>query len=118
MNTSQAIMNQIIMERYLADKARKEKTRQMNNNILKGNKNILKGNKNMFVGREIVAELREEYPIGCRVELLEMEDKQAPKIGTMGTVVGVDDIGSLLVHWDNGSSLNVIYGVDKVRKVI
>lgn len=111
MNTSQAIMNQIIMERYLADKARKEKARQINNNILKGNKN-------MFVCREIVAELKKEYPIGCRVELLKMEDKQAPKIGTMGTVVGVDDIGSLLVHWDNGSSLNVIYGVDKVRKVI
>ena len=39
---------------------------------------------------------------------------RAPK----GTVAGVDDIGSLLVDWDNGSGLNVIWGVDVVRKVV
>ena len=49
---------------------------------------------------------------------MEMDDIQAPPIGTKGTVYGVDDTGSLLVHWDNGSGLSVIYGEDIVRKVV
>ena len=61
--------------------------------------------------------LRAQYPAGTRVELLQMDDMQAPPIGTKGTVAGIDDTGSLLVNWDNGSGLNVIYGVDLVRKV-
>jgi hypothetical protein len=46
-----------------------------------------------------------------------MEDVQAPPMGTLGTVEGVDDTASLLMNWDNGSHLNVIYGVDAVRKI-
>ena len=46
-----------------------------------------------------------------------MDDFQAPSPGTLGTVVWVDDIGSIVVRWDNGSSLNVVYGVDQVEKV-
>lgn len=61
--------------------------------------------------------LRERYPVGTRVRLVIMEDPFAPPIGTLGTVKGVDDIGSLLVEWDNGSSLNVLYGVDQVALV-
>jgi hypothetical protein len=62
--------------------------------------------------------LRVTFPAGTRIELIEMDDPQAPPAGTLGTVTGVDDTGSLLVHWDSGSSLNVIYGEDKVRKVL
>lgn len=62
--------------------------------------------------------LRVTFPAGTRIELIEMDDPQAPAPGTKGTVNGVDDTGSLLVHWDSGSSLNVIYGIDKVRKVL
>lgn len=61
--------------------------------------------------------LKERYPVGCRVELLDMDDFQAPPIGTNGTVYGVDDTGSLLVHWDNGSTLSCVYGVDSYRRV-
>ncbi|EHI70074.1 DUF4314 domain-containing protein [Streptococcus ictaluri] len=57
------------------------------------------------------------YPVETRVILVQMDDIQAPPIGTKGTVHGVDDIGSLLIHWDNGSRLNVLYGLDKVKKV-
>lgn len=60
--------------------------------------------------------LRVEYPAGTRIVLVSMDDVQAPPAGTLGTVYGVDDTGSLLVHWDNGSGLNVIYGEDVVRK--
>ena len=70
-----------------------------------------------FPSREIVERIRKRYPIGTRVELVRMDDVQAPPIGTKGTVTGVDDIASLLVNWDNGSHLNVIYGEDAVRKI-
>lgn len=46
-----------------------------------------------------------------------MDDVQAPPAGTLGTVTGVDDTGSLLMSWDNGSGLNVVYGEDIVAKV-
>ena len=69
-----------------------------------------------FPSRETVERVRREYPAGTRVELLRMEDVQAPPIGTLGTVLGVDDTGSLLMRWDNGSGLNVVYGEDVVRK--
>ena len=61
--------------------------------------------------------LKSLYPNGNRVKLLEMEDPFAPPIGTLGTVIGVDDIGSILVNWDNGQSLNVLYGIDKIIKL-
>lgn len=60
--------------------------------------------------------LKDRYPIGTRVELVEMDDAQALSAGTKGTVYGVDDTGSVLVSWDNGSQLNVIFGVDIIRK--
>ena len=71
----------------------------------------------MFPSSEIIEALRAEYPVGSRVELLLMNDKQAPPIGTKGTVQGVDDAGSILVKWDNGCGLNVAYGKDKVKKL-
>ena len=71
----------------------------------------------LFANREQVERLRLRYPAGTRVELVEMDDAQAAPIGTKGTVTGVDDTGSLLVDWDNGSGLNVIYGVDRVKKL-
>nr|DAW55553.1 MAG TPA: protein of unknown function (DUF4314) [Caudoviricetes sp.] len=63
----------------------------------------------------IIESLKKQFPVGSRVELIKMDDKQAPPIGTRGTVKGVDDIGSIMVAWDNGSSLNVIYGEDECR---
>lgn len=59
--------------------------------------------------------LRRRYKPGTRVEILQMDDVQAPPIGTKGTVLGVDDIGSIMVAWDNGSSLSVAYDADLCR---
>lgn len=67
---------------------------------------------------EQLAHLRGAYPPGTRVALVQMDDAQAPPVGTQGTVTGVDDTGSLLVRWDNGCGLNVVWGVDAVRKVV
>ena len=59
------------------------------------------------ISKERLQALRERFKPGSRVELLKMDDVQAPPIGTRGTVVGVDDIGSIMVNWDNGSGLSV-----------
>lgn len=67
--------------------------------------------------KETVEMLRSGYPNGTRVRLVKMNDQQAPPVGTEGTVVSVDGIGSLIMLWDNGSDLNVLYGVDEVEKI-
>ena len=48
-----------------------------------------------FPNRKTVERLRMEFPKGARVELIRMDDVQAPPPGTLGTVTGVDDIGRL-----------------------
>lgn len=72
---------------------------------------------NNFPSKEIINLLRKQYPLGCIVELVRMDDVQAPPIGTKGTVIGVDDIGSIMGRWDNRSSLKVVYGEDLCRKI-
>lgn len=69
------------------------------------------------VNENTLERLRAEYPKDTRVELIQMDDVQAPPVGTKGTVYGVDSLGSILVKWDNGSTLNVVYGVDVCRKI-
>ena len=64
-----------------------------------------------------VEQIRRMYPAGTRVELLAMDDPMAPPIGTLGTVLSVDDTASLIMRWDNGSGLNVVWQQDRVRKV-
>lgn len=70
-----------------------------------------------FPSRETVERMRDKYKPGCRVELLRMDDAQAPPIGIKGIVTGVDDMGSIMVSWDNGSSLSVVYGEDACKVV-
>lgn len=61
--------------------------------------------------------LKKEYPKGTRVRLKKMVDPQAIPVGTEGTVMGVDDMGDLLVKWDNGSSLKLIFLIDEFEKI-
>ena len=53
-----------------------------------------------FPSKETVERLRSQYPVGT---------------STKGTVWGVDDTASIMVYWDNGSGLNVVYGEDRCR---
>jgi hypothetical protein len=71
----------------------------------------------MNISKDVVERLRKKYPKGTRVILLKMDDSQAPPRGTKGTVEGVDDIGSIMVSWDNGSGLSVVYGEDICIKI-
>ena len=68
-----------------------------------------------FPSREQIVTLRQKYPKGTMVQLLSMEDAQAPPPRTLGEVQGVDDAGQILVHWQTGSSLNLLPGVDSFR---
>ena len=63
----------------------------------------------------LVRSVKARYKPGTRVRLLKMDDPQAPPIGTEGTVRGVDDIGSVMVAWDNGSGLNVVLDEDEIE---
>lgn len=53
-----------------------------------------------FPNKAVVEQIRSQYPAGTRVELVQMDDAQAPPVGTLGTVWGVDDTGSIMVHWE------------------
>lgn len=66
---------------------------------------------------ETIKRLRDLYAPGIRVCLDMMDDQQAPPLGSFGTVLGVDDLGSIMVQWDNGSLLSVLYGEDKCHIV-
>lgn len=71
-----------------------------------------------FPSKDIVVSLRNQYPAGCRVRLIEMNDpyRHMPD-GLEGTVVCVDDTGTIHVSWDDGSSLGVVYGENHCAKI-
>lgn len=71
------------------------------------------------IPKETLAQLKEEYPAGTRVELVHMDDPYNRKLipGFRGTVRAVDSIGTIHVDWDCGSSLGIVYGEDVCRKV-
>ncbi len=71
------------------------------------------------MNEKTLASLREQYPKGCRVVLIHMNDPWNGKltVGCEGTVVSVDDIGTIHVAWDCGSSLGVVYGEDSCRRI-
>jgi len=72
----------------------------------------------IFLSREQVERIRQQYPPGTEVELLAMpEDPHPVPPGTRGKVITVDDAGSLVMKWNNGSSLSLIPSVDQFRKV-
>lgn len=71
------------------------------------------------ISKDTLERLRQAYPVGCRVELTMMSDPYNTRLfpGEKGTVMHVDDIGTIHVKWDCGSSLGVVYGEDACRKI-
>lgn len=67
---------------------------------------------------ERIKKLKECYPTGTRVRLDRMGDDPDPvPNGTKGTVVTVDDIGTVHVNFDNGRSLGICPEVDSFHKI-
>jgi hypothetical protein len=70
------------------------------------------------IDRETVNKIKENFPKGCRVQLDYMEDPWSKlSVGAKGTVRDVDDVGTIHVSWDCGSSLGVVYGEDKCHRI-
>ena len=72
-----------------------------------------------YISRQALQALREQFPKGTRVELVQMNDPFNTKLvpGCRGSVIGVDSIGTIHVAWDCGSGLGIVYGEDVCRKV-
>ena len=58
--------------------------------------------------RKEIERLRKKYPEGTRVRLFSMTGEPQMQEGLAGTVRFVDDIGSIHVNWENGSTLALI----------
>lgn len=71
----------------------------------------------MIYDKRKVERLRHRYPEGTRICLDHMEDLCPVESGTKGTIIGVDDIGSIMVKWDNGRTLNLLPDEDQFHKI-
>jgi gamma-glutamylcyclotransferase (GGCT)/AIG2-like uncharacterized protein YtfP len=68
--------------------------------------------------RNEITRLRAEYPQGTRVELISMDDAYTNLFpGDRGFVTHVDDIGTVHIQWDNGSTLGAASGADEIKSV-
>lgn len=65
-----------------------------------------------------VKRMKDNYPPGTRIELINMDDPYSPiQPGTRGSVAAVDDIGTIHMNWDNGRTLGLVPGEDSFRKL-
>ncbi len=73
----------------------------------------------MQIRPEVLKKLREDYPTGCRVELVQMfeEPRKDMVPGLTGEVMFVDDAGGIHVAWSNGSTLAAIHSIDVIRRI-
>ena len=71
------------------------------------------------IDEKTLEHLRAEYKKGARVELIHMNDPYNTKLkaGEKGTVVAVDDIGTIHVRWDCESNLGIAYGEDSCHVI-
>ena len=68
-----------------------------------------------FPSHEQLQRIREQYPKGTRVELIQTSDpyNRSLHAGSLGTVDFVDDAGTVFVNWDCGSGLGMVNGEDE-----
>ena len=67
---------------------------------------------------EMLKQLKEYYTAGTRVILIRMSDPYTNlRQGDRGTVTMVDDIGTVHVNWDRGSTLGIVFGEDECWRI-
>ena len=72
----------------------------------------------MAMNRGMVAFYKEQYPAGTRIMLDHMSDDPNPlPSGAKGTVIRVDDIGTLHCKFDCGRMLGICPEVDSFHKI-
>ncbi len=73
----------------------------------------------MQIRPEVLKKLREDYPPGCKVELVEMYEEPLKDMvpGLTGEVLYVDDAAGIHVLWSNGSTLAALFGIDVIRRI-
>ena len=65
-----------------------------------------------------VVKIKEQFPKGTTIKCLQMNDPFHPvPPGTIGVVEHVDDMGTIHMNWENGSTLALIYGEDRFKKL-
>ena len=73
---------------------------------------------NLHMRPEVLKRIREKYPVGCTVEIIEMCDSYRDMpAGLRGRVTHVDDTGTVFADWENGSTLGAVLGEDRIRRV-
>ena len=73
---------------------------------------------NLHMRPEVLKRIREKYPVGCTMEIIEMCDSYRDMpAGLCGTVTQVDDTGTVFADWENGSTLGAVFGEDRIRRV-
>ena len=61
--------------------------------------------------------VKRDFTKGTRIKLIRMDGEPQMKLGLIGTVNHVDDIGQVHMNWDNGSSLALTIYLDKFEKI-
>lgn len=71
-----------------------------------------------FPNKNYLEQLRKQYPVGTKIRLISMRNEKYPILpGTIGEVTHIDDMGSIHMKWQNGSSLALIPEVDSFKVV-
>lgn len=66
-----------------------------------------------MISEKDLKKIKEKYPKGTKIKLINMEDDYGVPSGTLGKVDFIDDEGQIHMKWDNGSSLALIEGLDQ-----